>query len=269
MQKPADALVKAKRGDQRKQLGLKRDMIQELQKINQGDFNETIKGLQAYVDVILEDEELKWRQRAKEKWLKKGDINSKFFHKCASHIRQDNTIKKISNERGCCATIQEGIYKLFQEFYQDLFSSSHPSGIEEILRDFDPIVSNEMNRQLEKECTVEEVEKTLFETNPLRSPRPDGISARFYQDNWSVVGQGVISAVKGVFAASSCLESVNETFIVLISQKVKLDFVYEFRPISLCNMVYKIVSKVLSNGLKTILSHISFLMLKVPLTLVI
>ncbi|XP_035544579.1 uncharacterized protein LOC118347976 [Juglans regia] len=60
---------KAVRGDHKKQLSLKRDMIQELQNISHGDFNETIKGLQAEVDVILEDEDFKWTQRAKEKWL--------------------------------------------------------------------------------------------------------------------------------------------------------------------------------------------------------
>ncbi|KAF5470780.1 hypothetical protein F2P56_011269, partial [Juglans regia] len=83
--------------------------------------------LKRKVDGYLEEEELKWRQRAKQRWLKDGDRITKFFHKCASQRKQVNTIKQIISEDGSLALSQEEIAKTFQSFYQNLFSSSNPS----------------------------------------------------------------------------------------------------------------------------------------------
>jgi hypothetical protein len=76
----------------------------------------------------------------------------------------------------------------------------------------------------------------------------------FYQKHWHVVGADVIKGVLAYLNSGQLLQSINHTHIILIS-KVK-NLVIEFRPISLCNVIYKIVSKVLDNRLKTILSHI-------------
>ncbi|XP_041002952.1 uncharacterized protein LOC121248534 [Juglans microcarpa x Juglans regia] len=73
--------------------------------------------------------------------------------------------------------------------------------------------------------------------DPLSSPGPDGFSAGFYQDNWSVVGSEVFLAVKDFLFSRRGLSGINETFIALIPKKNKPRFVIKFRPISLCRLI--------------------------------
>jgi hypothetical protein len=49
---------------------------------------------------LLEQEELKWKQRAKEDWLRYGDRNTKYFHACANQRKRVNQIDQIRNVAG-------------------------------------------------------------------------------------------------------------------------------------------------------------------------
>jgi hypothetical protein len=56
--------------------------------------------LKAEIQVQLEREDLWWRQRAKQEWLKNGDKNTHFFHACANSRRKKKFIEKIRDEQG-------------------------------------------------------------------------------------------------------------------------------------------------------------------------
>ena len=68
--------------------------------------------------------------------------------------------------------------------------------------------------------------------------------------------------------SGSLLKSINYTFITLIPKVKNPERVFEFRPISLCNVIYKIISKVLANRFKPILNDIIYQSLKVLLLLI-
>jgi hypothetical protein len=78
----------------------------------------------------------------------------------------------------------------------------------------------------------------------------------FYQKYWHVVGSDVTTAVLSCLNSGSLLKSINHTFITLIPKVKNPEKVTDFRPISLCNVIYKLVSKVLANRLKLILPQI-------------
>ncbi|KAM6557117.1 hypothetical protein CsatB_004136 [Cannabis sativa] len=89
--------------------------------------------------------------------------------------------------------------------------------------------------------------------HPDKSPGPDGMTPGFYQKYWDVVGVDVISQVVDFFETCSFPADLNRTNIVLIPKKKHVTTMSELRPISLCNVAYKVVSKVLANRLKPLL----------------
>ena len=91
---------------------------------------------------------------------------------------------------------------------------------------------------------------------PLKAPGPDGMPPLFYQQYWNLVGDVVCQSVLKFLNTASLPEHLNHSFITLIPKKKHPEFASEFRPISLCNVLYKIFSKVLANRLKRILPKI-------------
>ena len=78
----------------------------------------------------------------------------------------------------------------------------------------------------------------------------------FYQNYWDLVGDEVTSLVLHFLNSASLPANLNHTFVTLIPKVKNMEYVLEFRPISLCNVLYKIFSKVLANRLKRILPNI-------------
>jgi hypothetical protein len=114
----------------------------------------------------------------------------------------------------------------------------------------------EMKQQLVTKFLEEEVHRSLMQMGPIKALGPDGFSAGFYQQNWATVGLEVCHAILHFLNGSKMDEKINVTHIALIPKKKIPSCVFDFRPISLCNMIYKLISKVLANRLKTILPHV-------------
>ena len=91
---------------------------------------------------------------------------------------------------------------------------------------------------------------------PTIAPRPDGMSPIFYKTIRNIVGNDVIKTVLNALNSGCVHESLNETFIALVLKIKNPKKVSNFRPISLCNVVYKLISKVMVNLLKQILPNI-------------
>ena len=91
---------------------------------------------------------------------------------------------------------------------------------------------------------------------PLKAPRPNGMPPFFYQHYWNLIGDDISNTVLHYLNSATLLEHFNHTFITLIPKRKNPIFASEFRPISLCNVLYKIFSKVLANRLKKILPNI-------------
>ena len=117
-------------------------------------------------------------------------------------------------------------------------------------------VTPEMNDLLLALFDSREVKEALFQMFPTKAPGPDGFPAHFFQRHWDLCGEEVTSVVLRVLNGEDDPASINNTLIVLIPKVAQADELGQFRPISLCNVIYKIVSKVAANRLKRILPMI-------------
>jgi len=90
----------------------------------------------------------------------------------------------------------------------------------------------------------------------LESLGPDGFPAHFYQRHWDICGDEVTKAVLKIVRGEEEVDCINDTVLVLIPKVLNPTLLSQFRPISLCNVIYKIASKVVANRLKLILPDI-------------
>lgn len=89
--------------------------------------------------------------------------------------------------------------------------------------------------------------------HPTKAPGPDGFSAIFFQKYWKIIGDQVVFSCLNFLNNHVFPDGWNHTNIALVPKLSSP--VNDFRPISLCNVVYKIISKTLANTLKKVMDH--------------
>ncbi|KAL5566188.1 hypothetical protein UlMin_029352 [Ulmus minor] len=203
-------------------------------------------------------EERYWRQRSKDLWLKCGDSNSKFFHQKASARKSKNSITGLRDSNGDWCDSEQGMVEIIESYFETLFSSSSPSSVvlDQVLGSIDRKVTPQLNDQLDQAFGPDDVKEAVFQMAPTKSPGADGMSALFYQRFWAVVGEDVTEACLGFTNRGLPLGNINETIITLIPKIKNPTRITEFRPISLCNVLYKIISKMLANRMRKVLDYI-------------
>jgi hypothetical protein len=125
--------------------------------------------------------------------------------------------------------------------------------MDEVLEAIPGKVTAEMNADLCKPYSDDEIKAALFQMGPTKALGPDGFPTLFYRTHWEFFKEEICTAVRGFLEGDSIPEGLCDSVIVLIPKVTHLDNLKKNRPISLCNVLYKIASKVLANRLKLIL----------------
>lgn len=205
-------------------------------------------------DLLLQ-EEVYWKQRAKVFWLAEGDLNTKFFHAQASMRKRANHVPYLINETGDRIDSPEEMCEIVKLYYQGVFGSSvmnHAAQLEES----EAVVTRDQNAMLVAELTFEEFEAAVKQMHPDKAAGPDGLNAAFYQHFWGILGKDVFLCCKNWLKDVTFPAELNDTNLVLIPKKATVERMQDLRPIALCNVMYKILAKVLANRLKQILPDI-------------
>lgn len=111
---------------------------------------------------------------------------------------------------------------------------------------------------LAAEFNEADIQTAFLNLPKSNAPGPDGYPAEFFKANWSMVGKDMITTVKEFLSTGCLLQQWNSTIISLIPKKANANRMTEFRPISCCNTVYKVASKLLANRLKAALPKLIF-----------
>ncbi|WZZ26944.1 hypothetical protein YC2023_010345 [Brassica napus] len=202
------------------------------------------------------EEEIFWRQRSREEWLREGDRNTTYFHNVVKGKKIRNKIMMLKDIFGNEHFTEGSKGNIAVEYFRDLFTSSNPVDLETLFEGFNARVTTEMNDSLTREVSPEEIKKATFGIKASSSPGEDGLTGFFYQKYWHVVGPKLIQDVQGFFRTSILPAGWNHTQLCLLTKVTDPTEMKDMRPISLCTIQYKIISRIMCNRLKLILPEI-------------
>ena len=153
-------------------------------------------------------------------------------------------------------TDQAEIESMVRQFYSEMFTAQEILEPEPVIDYIPTRVTDQMNHELIKPFEAEEVHKALFMMGPNKAPGPDGFTAGFFQHHWRLLGPSITKGVLDFLNGGELPAEVNATTIVLIPKVKHPQEMKNYRPISLCNVIYKLCSKVLANRLRGFLDEI-------------
>ena len=115
------------------------------------------------------------------------------------------------------------------------------------------MLTDTQNANLIAALTFAEFDVAVKQMHPNKASGPDGFSPAFFQHFWQLLGLEVFNCCKKWLDDVSFPAELNNTNLVLIPKKENVGNLADLRPIALCNVLYKILAKVLANRLKMIL----------------
>lgn len=205
---------------------------------------------------MLHQDSLLWAQKARLDWSVYGDRNSSYFHSRANSRKKANKIEALLNDQGDWCYDVDSLKHSTTEYFCSLFQEEIPIRPNFICEVNYPSIPSEFLIRCGREVSSDEIKTALFSMGPMKSPGPDGFNALFYQNQWSTVCSSIIKYVSNIFAHPQSVKEINGTLIVLIPKKNPPESVRDLRSISLCNVIYKVISKIIANRLKPFLSQV-------------
>ena len=205
--------------------------------------------------LILQMEEEIWAMKARTNWIILGERNTSYFHMLALAWRSKNRITNIQNGDGEWVHDVEEVKGIFTSSFIKLYQT------EQIFCNITPQWNTDWGAKLSlKEARGlshspfdEEIWTALKFMKPYKASGVDGLQAGFFQRFWLIVGNSVKREVKEAFTSQKVPEYLNQTLIALIPKQLGPELVSPYRPISLCNTVYKVISKIIVQRLRPLL----------------
>ncbi|CAM8990804.1 unnamed protein product [Rhodiola kirilowii] len=247
-------------GNVQKRIKALKGELEEIRKEDRSQMNvEREKYVCEELDRWLAREEILWMQRSRALWMEQGDRNTKFFHARATHRKQKNWLSNLKDSQGVLQESEEKIMDIVTSYFSNIFQatvSREARGIDDELRDITPCISKEMNDMLLRDISEEEIKGAVFSLGPLKAPGIDGFPALFYQRFWEKIKSSVIQEVNVFWAEGRLDGNINRTLITLIPKKKDAERIEDWRPISLCTVAVKIITKILASRLQHILDQV-------------
>lgn len=193
-----------------------------------------------------------WAQRSKRNWIKLRDANTMYFHAKASHHRRKNFIQGVTDHRDKWITNPDDLLNHCWEFFSSQ-SKSIGSVLDSFLGLSTPTITNDQGLDLLKHVSMDEVHQIVKEMGNDKAPGPDSLNAFSFKKN--IIKDQVFDYVQIFFLIGVLDAKLNETQIVLPNKENPQQATH-FRPIGLCNVSYKILSKILVKRMKLLLNSL-------------
>ncbi|KAH1032591.1 hypothetical protein J1N35_044765 [Gossypium stocksii] len=168
-------------------------------------------------------------------------------------LKENNDRKEWRYDDGRETCNEQELEEIETNYFQNLFSSNDGGDNEHILTRIERFIFEDDKLLLIKNYTKEEVVGALKEMGPTNVSGDNGFPALFFPQFWHIVEDKVTDYCLGVLNRDMSVDQCNFTNIVLIPKVSNPVNLGNFRPISLCNVLYKIVAKIIVNRFKSII----------------
>lgn len=145
---------------------------------------------------------------------------------------------------------------MVRNYFANLFNQDDTVDPSLALKGHFPVLPEKCWVEINGPFTKEDIKKAVFDMAPYKAPGPDGFHACFYQNSWNVVGDTITNLAQNFFATGTMEKHLNDTSIVLIPKVSCPENIKQFRPISLRNVAYKIITKAITNRLQKVMPKI-------------
>lgn len=196
--------------------------------------------------------EEKWRQRSRCLWLTEGDRNTRFFHAMASSRHRRNLVLSIE-DNGTIITDQLEIRQVFARSMQGVLGTTSQ------VTPFDAtaLYQSHMDlNSLQQPFTMIEIQAAVHQLANNKASGPDGLPNEFLKTYWNELKPEVYAIMQKFFSHQLDLRPYNEATIVMVPKTEIPVSTSDFRPISVLNLIPKLISKILSNRLRPVLSDL-------------
>ena len=186
-----------------------------------------------------------------------GDSNTSFFHKCANGRKRKSTIHTLE-EGDTVLTENDELRRHITKYYKKLFDQEEPTNVHLHNDSWSETqkITLEENEELTKPFSMEELEAVVKDMKNGTAPGPDGFSVEFFKEFLPQMKEVVKEMLDDRHTGHLDLWRLNYGVIILIP-KIKLpNNVKQFRPIFLLNIIYKIITKVLTMRLTKVASRV-------------
>ncbi len=255
--------IKLSKNKKQKMENLKK-LIKEIQENIDDGFHteENHRNLQA-AKKQLEEEEIGVHEgeriRAHEEKTQNDEKPNKYFFNKEKSRGQTKQITILKDKDDNDLKEQEDIMTEIKRFYKELYTSqgTNQNQIRENLQFIKNKITDEDKTELNNTITDEEIKKAITDMNNDKSPGEDGITKEFYEHFYSILKHELHYLMNHVKRTKSLPNSQKNAIVKLLYKKNDHRKLTNWRPISLLNIDYKILSKIMTNRLAKIMDKIT------------
>lgn len=168
--------------------------------------------------------------------------------------RRRNHIETLRNDEDKWVSDTEELESMAVQYFTRLYSLENVDPVvEKLPQEGFPSLSRDDKVELSRPFSGMDIELAVRSMGSFKAPGPDGYQPIFYQRSWEVVGESVIQFALEFFESGQLPQETNDALIVLIPKVASPEKITQFRPISLCNVLFKIITKAMVRRLNQVM----------------
>ena len=187
------------------------------------------------------------------------NLATKEFFRQFIQKRENVMIQELVDEYGLPRTSPGELVEHVQRFYTGLYGCDQNDITEQsvFLDNINAKLSDQQNSDLQLDLSEREIETAISQMAKGKAPGPDGLSIEFYTHCWPIVKDEVVSLLREMFSTQTIHPQIKTGYLTLIHKKGQKNEISNYRPISLLNYDLKILTKCLTNRIKTIIPDLT------------